>query len=156
MNKFTLNSSAKSKKMPSGCWEYRGTIEKRGYGVLEVDRRQWRAHRYMYVQTHGPVSDDLYICHKCDNRLCVNPDHLYAGTVRNNADDAIARDRIKGEFNGRAKLTNEQVVEIRERYANGEYQEKLAAAYNVGQTTISEIVIGKKWVHVGGPRKVSR
>ena len=97
MNKFTLSSSAKSKKMPSGCWEYRGTIEKRGYGVLEVDRRQWRAHRYMYVQTHGPVSDDLYICHKCDNRLCVNPDHLWLGSLRDNAIDMARKRRAGGQ-----------------------------------------------------------
>src|SRR5262245_2541704 len=100
-------------KRPSGCWEWTGTIEKRGYGVLTIDDRQWRAHRYSYVRVNGPVADTLLICHKCNNKLCVNPDHLYAGSERDNGRDRADAGSSKGIRNGRAHLTEVDVREIR-------------------------------------------
>lgn len=140
---------AKIEKLPSGCWEYRGTIEKCGYGVLQIGKKQWRAHRYMYVQVHGPVTDDVCILHKCDNRPCVNPDHLYAGSHCDNMRDKGQRGGSDGMRNGRAKITDDQVREIRRLYDAKELtQVELAARFGIGQSAISEIVRRTHWTHI--------
>lgn len=77
----------------TGCWEWTGTINDNGYGVLKIDGRQWRAHRASYAIHNGEVPDDLFICHHCDNRKCVRPDHLYAGTPLQNMQDKVSRGR---------------------------------------------------------------
>ncbi len=136
-------------KKPSGCWEWNGTIEKRGYGVLEINGRQWRAHRYSYVRTNGPVSDTLIICHRCNNRLCVNPDHLYAGTDRDNGRDAAKAGSHKGTRNGRAHLTEADVLEIRRLHDVDERtQVWIAKRFNTSQSHVSEIVRRVEWKHI--------
>ncbi len=140
-------------KMPSGCHEWRGTIEKRGYGVLTIEDRQWRAHRYAYVRANGPVSDTLLICHRCNNKLCVNPEHLYAGDDRANGRDKAAAGTSKGERNPGVKLKEADVIQIRELYADGRSQPWIAKRYKIAQTHVSEIVRGIQWSHIGGPIK---
>ena len=135
--------------MPSGCWEWQGTIEKGGYGVLQIEKKQWRAHRYAYVRRYGAVPDDMLICHSCNNKLCVNTEHLYVGTHSDNMSDVIRHGNVKGVGNGRAKLTDADVQEIRRQYATGTIsQVELGRRYNVAQGHISEIVLGKQWTHV--------
>jgi hypothetical protein len=136
-------------KRPSGCWEWTGTIEKRGYGVLQIEKKQWRAHRYSYIRTYGHVPDDVLICHKCNNKLCVNPEHLYKGTHRDNMDDVITAGVQKGVNNGRARLTEADVLEIRRLYATKKYtQNELAIQFNVYQSRISDIVTLTQWKHL--------
>lgn len=142
------------KRGPNDCWEWIGTIEKGGYGVLQIEKKQWRAHRYAYVRLHGAIPDNLLVCHRCNNPLCVNPAHLYVGTSQDNSNDTAAAGSLKGTRNGRAKITAEDVVKIRELYAyEDRSQHWLAQRYGLKQTHISEIVTGKQWVHVGGPIK---
>ena len=114
------------------------------------------AHRIAWQLTRGPIPDGLLVCHSCDNRACVNPEHLFLGTVRDNTQDAILKGRwdprrlgqtgALGEKNGRARLTWNQVREIRTRYSLGNigYQ-RLAKEYGIGKTTVYHIIKGEDW-----------
>ena len=77
-----------------GCWIWLGSCDERGYGYLRFNGRNQRAHRASYETVNGPIPSGLSICHKCDTPSCVNPDHLFAGTQRDNLRDASAKKRI--------------------------------------------------------------
>lgn len=109
------------------------------------------AHRWAYEHFVGPIPEGLSVLHRCDNPPCVNPAHLWLGTkADNNADRSIkGRDaHPQGEQNGRSKLTEDDVREIRRRYSQGEYQRVIAADYGLGQTTVSGIVRSVSWAHI--------
>ena len=87
-------------KKSNGCWEWIGLILNTGYGQISWKGKDWSAHRVAWILTNGEIPPGLYICHKCDNRKCVRPDHLFAGTQRENIDDMVAKGRsLKGDRN---------------------------------------------------------
>lgn len=146
-------------KQESGCWLWTGPEGGRGYGVFWVDGRLVRAHRFSYEHHIGPIPHGLQVCHNCptgDNRLCVNPDHLFVGTQRDNVIDIYAKGRYhrrnptsaRGERAGAAKLTDDQVRAIRAAYAAGEYQRVIAARYGVRQGAVWAICARKTWRHI--------
>lgn len=141
----------------SGCWEWIGSTNSLGYGQTWANGKSVPAHRYSYELAFGSIPDGLCVCHRCDNRKCVNPDHLFLGTYQDNVSDMIAKGRHRpnrGTNNGRAKLTDDQVVAIRERYNVGDVGvDDLAREYKVGSTTIGQVVRGEKWRHIGGKCK---
>lgn len=104
--------------------------------------------------TRGEIPRDTLVLHHCDNRLCVRPDHLYLGDHADNAVDRKARNRSarpNGESNPRAKLTEAQVIEIRELAAQGLPHTRIARRFNVGSPTIDKIVHRQRWAHIGEP-----
>lgn len=150
----------KVKIADSGCWEwmgsrwgYCGNIPK-AYGVISVEGKNYSAHRWIYSYVNNKQLDkDTYICHRCDNTLCVNPNHLFEGNVQDNIDDRNIKNRqAKGEKHGGAKLTEQDVIEIR---SNKIDSKVMAEKYNVHRDTIYKIRSGDSWKHLNekGPIK---
>lgn len=132
------------------CWEWQGTIHKKGYGVFCVKSTNFHAHRIGYMMLVGPVSEGLCVLHKCDNRRCVNPNHLFLGTNYDNVQDREQKGRGKfvrlvGDEHPGRKLTNAGVCMVRELHAKGQYtQKQLADAFGVSLSLICGVIKGKK------------
>lgn len=136
-----------------GCWEWTGAVGTAGYGMISPPgHRSIGAHRVSYELNIGPIPAGHWVLHHCDNRRCVRPDHLYAGTPTQNVADMYARRRARpprGSTQGGARFTEAQVAEIRIRYAaGGVSQGALAREYGVGTQTIKHIIDRHTWRHV--------
>lgn len=136
----------------SGCWLWTGTIiaarKNRRYGIFYVSGRNIRAHRYSYELLKGPIPNDLMVCHTCDNTFCVNPDHLFLGTNRDNVDDMLRKGRqarILGERNGKAKITEVQASHVRWMLTKKVAHALISEATGVPLGTVRSISIGKCW-----------
>ena len=135
------------------CWEWTAAVRSNGYGVFLYNGKLWAAHRFMYDRAVGPIPDGLFVCHRCDNRLCVNPAHLFLGTPKENLADMTAKGRrkspsFKGEENNTAKLTADEVREIRALHASGISGAALGRRYGVSKVNISDIVRRRTWRHI--------
>lgn len=131
------------------CWEWQAGLTNYGYGQARLSDRQETAHRvaWFYVTGSLPV---LNLLHSCDNRKCVNPNHLREGTQQDNVNDAISRGRhAYGETNGRSKLNVAKVRAIREQYARGGVTHRgLAHQFHVSHGAIGRILRKVDWRHV--------
>jgi hypothetical protein len=141
-----------------GCWNWKYP-EKTGYGVVSYNGKQRPAHRIMYEIANGEIPNDMVVCHRCDNRACVNPKHLFLGTFRDNMVDKISKGRhgytgSSGENHPMAKLTWEIVDEIREKRKNGVTQRKVAEEYGISQWHVSDIAHNKIWVRKEKPESL--
>jgi HNH endonuclease len=130
----------------SGCWLWTGVLHEGGYGEFREAGSRIRAHVWAYKTFVGSIPVGLFVLHKCDVRSCVNPEHLYVGTKRQNTADAIARDRFpRGENHSATTLNESQIVAIRKDLRK---QRDIAADYGVQQMTISNIKRRVTWRHV--------
>jgi len=138
------------------CWEWQASIDTGGYGNFGVPKNDGtgrylmqRAHRIAWELTNGSLlNSSQHLCHKCDNRKCVNPAHLFVGNPKLNMQDCAAKGRFndrKGENNPRAKVTEEIVKSIR---SENLPLSKLMAKYNLPQTTVCDIRRKNTWSHV--------
>lgn len=91
------------KRTDAGCIEWLGGKMTRGYGMVWHEGRQWYAHRLAWTLANGPIPDGLLIMHSCDNRACVNVEHMALGTVADNAADMVAKGRGRGRFSAPIK-----------------------------------------------------
>ena len=134
------------------CWVWIGGCHADGYGSFGASRgHAIRAHQYSWQLHNGPVPDGLCVLHICDNPPCVRPDQLFLGTKLDNARDREAKGRgrqPKGEAHHNAKLTQEAVLAIRARRAQGEFCRIIAADYNVTTGLVSQIARREAWKHV--------
>lgn len=154
---------------PDACWPWTGGRNALGYGRIHVGGSRGRrlfAHRLAYEIAVGPLAANA--CHRCDNPPCCNPAHIFDGSQRDNILDAASKGRIasgddhglrkhpeareRGERHHNARLTEQQVVEIRIAADTRQDYNDIGRRYGVTRVTVNEIALGRKWKHVGGPR----
>jgi hypothetical protein len=130
-----------------GCWLWTGTKSRSGYGVFWIEGKNKRAHRVSYEIHKGQIPTGSEVCHCCDNRACVNPDHLFLGTHADNVADMIKKGRhARGSGKRSAKLTEADVLNI---IASPDVPAlDLAQRYGVSRSRISLIRSGKSWAHL--------
>lgn len=134
---------------PNTCWVWEKAPSGFGYGVVCFRQAKLPAHRVSYELHHGPIPDGMLVCHRCDNPACVNPAHLFLGTDADNFADMNAKGRrAHGERSSSAKLTEQDVIEIREMRKFGLLYKEIAVLYGVDRETIGSIVRMDTWKHV--------
>lgn len=147
-----------------GCCEFIGEYTNGGYGRVHLTgggRGRFMAHRISW-KLHTGQNTELFVCHHCDNRKCVNPEHMFLGTNRDNIVDAVKKGRIPianplkrkpewiacGEQIGSSLFTNEQILEMRSMYDSGVIQDKICKKFNTIASTVSRIVRRLSWKHL--------
>ena len=142
----------------TGCWEWQASKSSTGYGQFRVGDKNWKSHRWSYQYHRGEIPDRMCVCHKCDNPLCSNPDHLFLGTKQENMDDMITKGRAAhGEKHPSSKLNYEKVLLIRKfldrhpptnsKTKGGQYG-FLARWFETTANNISLIYLGRRWKHI--------
>lgn len=137
-----------------GCWNWSGARFPTGYGAFSYRGRTLKAHRASYAEFVGPIPPGHHVCHRCDNPVCINPDHLFVGTPADNMADKASKGRAKrGERNNTTKLTEQQVLVIKQflrkhppiKGQHGGPCTFLARWFGVTQVAISHIWLEKNW-----------
>lgn len=135
-----------------GCWLWSGAqISNAGYGNIPIRGKATAASRVAWMVFRGPIPKGLVVCHKCDVRLCCNPDHLFVGTQRDNVIDMIRKGRAnppRGSQTAISKLNESKVAVIRKLLRDGETQRSVASCYDVSDATIQAIAEWRTWRHV--------
>lgn len=129
----------------NGCLEWTGHRGADGYGVVKIEGVNYRVHRLSWHATKGPIPDGMCVCHRCDNRPCFDDAHLFLGTRAENNADKWRKGRaifLPGEKNGRAKITADQVRDIR---ADRRILAEIARSYGLGISQIHRIKTGERW-----------
>ena len=142
-----VNFYRRTRLTSSGCLEWTGGRSAEGYGRIKVDTRYRQAHRHIWELIKGPIPAGMIVCHRCDNPACVDVGHLFLGTDATNSDDKVRKNR---HARGRtiAVLTEDQVILIKQRIADGDLLSAIARDYNVTPGTISAIKCERSWRHV--------
>lgn len=141
------------KKSHDNCWKWNGRLTRKGYGTITIRGEFWQIHRLAWTIVRGTIPNDLCVLHHCDNPGCCNPNHLFLGTPADNSQDMVNKKRqMYGEKNGRSKLTENDVLEIRKAWANKQVNREttytLGDKYEVSRTLIYQIVHRKIWRHI--------
>lgn len=140
------------KTAPDQCWIWNGGKTLQGYGCFTVCHKESvLAHRFSWELTNGKIPDGKIIMHSCDNPSCVNSKHLSLETTQENIQDMVSKDRhkktvLRGIFNGRSKLTEPQVQEIRSRYRSGEQPVNLIAEFPISKSQFWRIINNEHWL----------
>lgn len=131
------------------CWIWTRSTSDTGYGCFH-DGRAYSTHRYSWILHNGPIPPGMCVLHRCDNRPCVRPDHLFLGTKRDNSIDMASKGRgltpcLKGEAHGEARLTDYAVCVI---LTSPETGRALASRFGVSESAVSLVRRGRTWVHI--------
>jgi len=140
------------KRSPDECWEWQGGKKVENYGGLDDGKGKIvLSHRFSYELHYGPIPEGLFVCHRCDNQKCCNPNHLFVGTALENNNDKVIKGRasvVSGTRHAHAKLNPQKVIEIRQRRKGGESLKSLARSFGVSDHAIKQVVEQKTWRHV--------
>lgn len=138
------------------CWVWTKDKYNYGYGKISIgEGKQMRAHRFMYIKEFGDIPESMNVLHKCDNPSCVNPNHLYLGTQKDNVVDMMSKNRggykkFCGESHHNSKLTRKEVNEIKTLWNSGKlFQKDIANKFGISQQVVSKIVNNKAWLEDG-------
>jgi hypothetical protein len=151
---LTEKIHARSNKLESGCWEWIGSILRNGYGCLGIDGRTEYSHRAAFIAFKGEIPEGHDVCHKCDNRKCVNPDHLFSGTRKDNMQDCASKGRtnrthrVRGSQVAISKLTEADIPAIRALVISGKTYTEVSKIYSVTRHSISNVINGHTWKHI--------
>ncbi|MEJ7932584.1 HNH endonuclease [Ramlibacter sp. AN1015] len=143
----------------SGCREWMLTVNRGGYGKTKVKGRTMGAHRAMWIAARGPIPTGMLVCHTCDNPRCINIEHLFLGTPKDNMADKMAKGRYGGgpktwrrphfgEGHHKAKLTKEKALQIKLLLASGVPRSAVAEQLGLAQHLIYDVSAGRTWRHV--------
>lgn len=135
----------------NGCWEWQGHKDHGGYIRIRFCGRREFVHRLSYQFYVGEIPKGMCVCHHCDNRCCVNPSHLFLGTQLDNVHDRDMKGRgadRHGENHHLSKFTEQQVIDIRRRYNDGECMSILAKEHGVTYGAIYAVVRRRNWTHI--------
>ena len=133
----------------SGCWIWIGGVTGSGYGAMKINGKMVGAHRVSYDLHNADLCGDREILHSCDNPLCVNPDHLSAGTHQDNMADQVAKQRHAiGSRNHFSSLDEGKVSKIKEQLRLGREGKDIAAEFGITPPAVSKIKLGHTWRHV--------
>lgn len=142
------------------CWEWNASRVEQGYGRFMHNGKTVRAHRLSWIIENGEIPAGMQVCHKCDNPPCVNPNHLFVGTPKDNAQDKVKKGRSSagaknpmygskrfGEHNPNVKISRAIADQIRTEYSSGLVtQAALATRFGISQVAVSQIILNKRWI----------
>lgn len=151
------DSFLKKIRITPSCWHWLGTQQPKQdggppYGVITIDYKRDYVHRVSFRYYFGEIPEGVVVMHKCDNTLCVNPDHLQLGTYKHNMQDAATKGRMtRGESHHAAVLTEDQVQAIRRMLMAGKSTRVVAFKFRIGLTTVKHIRNNDNWKHLPWP-----
>jgi len=138
-------------KSDDGCWLWTKAVRRDGYGAIEEYGTKFNhaVHRLSWMLANGPIPEGLYVCHHCDTKRCVRPDHLFLGTAKDNTQDCIKKGRFQNVSPYRkTKLTEDIVRSILEMSNGGARQIEICKSLNLRDDQVCRIVNRKRWKHV--------
>lgn len=144
----------KARQKQNGCIEWTGAVLDNGYGQVRYQGAKLYVHRAAWIAANGPIPEGQQVCHHCDNKICINPEHLFIGTQYDNMQDMIQKGRKvaigrPGSKNHKAKLSESDVARIRNLYENaGLTRKELCALYGISKTAMQRILTRAGWEHV--------
>lgn len=142
LSRFTVNEK-------TNCWEWTGNKSNSGYGTFAHEGKKLYAHRESFKFHNGPIKKCLYVLHKCDNKLCMNPDHLFVGSAKDNSEDMMKKGRQAKGADRQPKLTKSQVLELRTLSESRKLSAPaLARKFSVSLPTVHSILAKKTWKHI--------
>lgn len=153
MSKRPSSISAKDKLdtytyKSASCWIWIGGLVGVGYGEVWFGGKYWASHRLSYTVYKGEIPDGMEVCHTCDNRKCINPEHLFVGTRKDNAEDMSKKGRaLRGERGTNVKLTNKLVAIIR-KYRGKLPQTRIAEIFSISQAQVCRVMTKRNWSHI--------
>jgi len=144
-----INLYSSCEILANGCWNWTKCKDKDGYGITSygIPRKAWRAHRLIYFLLKGEIPEGMLCCHSCDNSSCININHIFIGSPKENSKDRENKGR-GGKKNHPTRLTEQDVLLMRKMHSEGIRNCELVKIFNLPQPTISKILKRDRWRHI--------